>query len=87
MSLMIFAQNDHKDCSFFFFFFSSMHANARGIPKQQLEASKQYCYHIQSFGDQIDGLVQDCSNSIANAMELLQCCTKPSKLSFILWVK
>ena len=26
----------------------------------------------------IDGLVQDCSNSIANAMELLQPCTKPS---------
>ena len=28
---------------------------------------------------QIDGLVQDCSNSIANALELLQSCTKPSK--------
>ena len=27
----------------------------------------------------INGLVQDCSNSIANAMELLQACTKPSK--------
>ena len=26
----------------------------------------------------IDGLVQDCSNSIANTMELLQSCTKPS---------
>ena len=26
----------------------------------------------------IDGLVQDCSNSIANALELLQPCTKPS---------
>ena len=26
----------------------------------------------------IYGLVQDCSNSIANAMELLQSCTKPS---------
>ena len=25
----------------------------------------------------IDGLVQDCSNSIANALELLQSCTKP----------
>ena len=25
----------------------------------------------------IDGLVQDCSNSIANAVELLQLCTKP----------
>ena len=29
----------------------------------------------------IDGLVKDCSNSIANALELLQSCTKPS----ILW--
>ena len=28
--------------------------------------------------DNIDGLVQDCSNSIANALELLQSCTKPS---------
>ena len=26
----------------------------------------------------IDGLVQDCSNSNANALELLQSCTKPS---------
>ena len=26
----------------------------------------------------IDGLVQDCSNSTANALELLQSCTKPS---------
>ena len=26
----------------------------------------------------IDGLVQDCSNSIANALELLQSCTNPS---------
>ena len=26
----------------------------------------------------IDDLVQDCSNSIANALELLQPCTKPS---------
>ena len=26
----------------------------------------------------IDGLVQDCSNSTANALELLQSCNKPS---------
>ena len=26
----------------------------------------------------IDGIVQDCRNSIANALELLQSCTKPS---------
>ena len=26
----------------------------------------------------IEGLAQDCSNSIANALELLQSCTKPS---------
>ena len=30
----------------------------------------------------IDGLVQDCSNSSALAMEILRCCTKPS-ISFI----
>ena len=28
---------------------------------------------------QKDGLLQDCSNSSALAMELLQSCTKPSK--------
>ena len=28
----------------------------------------------------IDSLVQDCSNSIADALELLQSCTKPSIL-------
>ena len=27
--------------------------------------------------EHIDGLAQDCSNSIADAMELLQSCTKP----------
>ena len=29
--------------------------------------------------DKINGLVQDCSNSSALAMELLQSCAKPSK--------
>ena len=32
--------------------------------------------------DDIDGLVQDCSNSSALALELLQSCTKPSILCF-----
>ena len=31
----------------------------------------------------IDGLVQDCSNSSALAMELLQSCTKPSMYLFL----
>ena len=38
----------------------------------------------------IDGLVQDCSNSIANALELLQSCTKPSiwhKWGWVCWGK
>ena len=34
--------------------------------------------------DNIDGLGQDCSNSSALAMELLQSCTKPSILSLML---
>ena len=33
--------------------------------------------------DPIHGLVQDCSNSIANAMELLQSCTKLSPSSLL----
>ena len=31
----------------------------------------------------VDGLVQDCSNSIANALELLQSCTKA--IDMVLW--
>ena len=42
--------------------------------------------------DQVDGLAQDCSNSIANALELLQSYTKPSRwsmecFSHMLWRK
>ena len=33
--------------------------------------------HMAATGLYIDGLVQDCSNSIANALELLQSCTEP----------
>ena len=32
----------------------------------------------------IEGLVQDCSDSIANALELLQSCIKPSILNYAL---
>ena len=34
--------------------------------------------------DNIDGLVQDCSNSITNALELLQFCTKPSNYQHLM---
>ena len=33
--------------------------------------------------DHFDGLVQDCSNSIADALELLQSFTKPSISSLV----
>ena len=33
--------------------------------------------------DHYDGLVQDCSNSIANALELLQSGTKPSVMCYL----
>ena len=36
-----------------------------------------YIWILNNTSD-IDGLVQDCSNSSALAMELLQSCTKPS---------
>ena len=36
--------------------------------------------------DLIEVLVQDCSNSSALAMELLQSCTKPSKCSALLYI-
>ena len=34
--------------------------------------------HTEFYREHTDHLVQDCSNSIANALELLQFCTKPS---------
>ena len=44
----------------------------------------------QMLNEYLDGLVQDCSNSIANALELLQSCTKPSicsaALSYQTWM-
>ena len=33
---------------------------------------------LSLWGELINGLVQDYSNSIANALQLLQFCTKPS---------
>ena len=44
------------------------------IVSQLLECSE-YLYEY------IDDFVQDCGNSITNALELLQPCTKPPKLS------
>ena len=35
-------------------------------------------HNLADIKHNIDGLVQDCSNSIANALELLQSCTGPS---------
>ena len=35
-------------------------------------------WHVRTYYNNFDGLVQDCSISIANAMEILQSCTKPS---------
>ena len=40
------------------------------------------CRFLKERRKYIDGLVQDCSNSIANALELLQSCTKPSIYAF-----
>ena len=37
--------------------------------------------------DKFDGLVQDCSNTIANALELLQSCIKPLNWSLPFMVK
>ena len=37
-----------------------------------------WCWiYINKHKDDVGGLVQDCRNSIANALELLQLCTKP----------
>ena len=36
-----------------------------------------YQHELASNNHHVDDFVQDCSNSIANALELLQSCTKP----------
>ena len=41
-----------------------------------------YVMKICNERDKINGLVQDCSNSSALAVELLQSCTEPSKFYF-----
>ena len=35
------------------------------------------CIFLELINGYIDGLVWDCNNSIANALELLQSCTNP----------
>ena len=44
----------------------------------EIAISSRYHHHHHLLTHNIDGLAQDCSNSIANALELLQSCTKPS---------
>ena len=55
----------------FFFWISKWYVMTSVLPIDRLRS-----YSIRQCN--IDGLVQDCSNSIANALELLQSCTKPS---------
>ena len=46
--------------------------------KTDIDKEVEFQRYIQDADSYIDGLVQDCSNSSALAMELLQSCTKPS---------
>ena len=49
-----------------------LYSNTGGTKTMEVSAfiSVRYTQHIE-------GLVQDCSNSIANALEVLQSCTEP----------
>ena len=49
----------------------------REMIRIEMRASGSSCPNIQEM-TYPDGLVQDCSISIANALEILQSCTKPS---------
>ena len=42
--------------------------------------------HYNEYISYINGLVQDCSNSSALAMELLQSCTKPSIYAYVIYI-
>ena len=46
--------------------------------KYYTQPKMQNSHNVMSILDQIDGSVQDCSNSIANVPVLLQSCPKPS---------
>ena len=48
--------------------------NIRSLLTDRLQMS----VHVNKSILHIDGFAQDCSNSIANALELLQSCTKPT---------
>ena len=48
------------------------------MPSFEKDSAKQNTSHTYNRIKYIDGLVQDCSNSIVNAPELLQSCIKPS---------
>ena len=52
-------------------------------PSQVIKSVLKLC----KIATHIDGLVQDCSNSIANALELLQSCTKPSTFYWLPIIK
>ena len=61
--------------------FSNPHPWAHIYNNAQLFINKGWCIeinYINSMLDHYNGLVQDCSNSSALAMELLQSCTKQS---------
>ena len=49
-----------------------------GIYFEQENISRNNTFSLTRSDSHIDGLVQDCSISIANALEILQSCTKPS---------
>ena len=60
--------------------YCTQHNNEKGRNKAELNSQKtpHRSHRSMHFGIYIDGLVHDCSNSIALAMELLQSCTEPS---------
>ena len=57
-----------------------------GIPQHPLAYLKGEMRGVFCLKFDIDGFVQDCSNSIANALELLQSCVKPSICSTFITV-
>ena len=70
---------DNKECCLLRITINFLMAKANNvwIVCFKMNINSVQCYHI-------NGLVQDCSNSIANTLELLQSCTKPSTWWFSL---
>ena len=59
---------------------SKSHINGNATSKKWVQPAVIviWAFSVYVYVTNLDGLVQYCSNSIANALEILECCIKPA---------